>query len=227
MADQHPTSNHLHAIRKMAMDALQMDGDPNEILSRIVRETDAALDALASTPTPSFVAPVIEKFVSMPGGQRLNPERVERRRAEAQQELVAGEHVQLASSLVDGLDFVIVPVGDGMKQLGLEDRTVVETAIGYPWSLRPEAYDDWGWVRTTDRTLLATFRSINHTDEAALDRHRSDGTDPYRKVAMAFLTSARLGFEMTFGTTQEKIDELAADTRQAFVDLAENAKPPT
>ena len=48
-----------------------------------------------------------------------------------------------------------------------------------PWSVRPYPIDDWGWIRDAKGDLVAMARAGQFLDEAALDIHRKNETDPY------------------------------------------------
>jgi hypothetical protein len=50
-----------------------------------------------------------------------------------------------------------------------------------PWSIRPNKFDDWGFIRGADGQTLACI--ARGADDKEFDGHRRDGTDPYQANA--------------------------------------------
>ena len=50
-----------------------------------------------------------------------------------------------------------------------------------PWSIRPNKFDDWGFIRGADGQTLACV--ARGQEEKEFDWHRSHGTDPYQANA--------------------------------------------
>ena len=61
-----------------------------------------------------------------------------------------------------------------------------------PWSVRPYPIDDWGWIRDAKGNLVAMARAGQFLDEAALDIHRKNETDPYEGNARLIAAAPEL-----------------------------------
>ena len=83
-----------------------------------------------------------------------------------------------------------------MNDITDEAEKMLEGLPDGPWLYRPEAYDDWGWVRLPPREdgpgWVVALVSCSRFTEDELGAHRWAGTDPCRELG-EFIAWSRTG----------------------------------